>query len=66
MHTYERMGLGAHRKAIQRDCGRVRGIYTTEDAGEAVEGLNELREREGKKKRTHHCALSWLYVSVAA
>ena len=66
MRAYEGMGLGTHRKAIQRDCGRVRGFTLPRVLARLGEALNEAEEEGGKKKRTHRCALSWLYVSVAA
>ena len=47
------MGLGAHRKAIQRDCGRVRGFTLPGVIARLGEALKrDRRGREGKKKRT--------------
>ena len=48
--TYEGMGLGARRKAIQRDCERVRGFTLPGRMARLGEALEKAEKKRTKKK----------------
>ena len=54
------MPLGARRKAIQRDCGRVRGFTLPREMARLGEGLNRFVVpgvgTRGRKKRAPTCS----------
>ena len=58
MRTHEGMGLGAHRKAIQRDCERVRGFTLPRMLARLREALEEAGEggKKEQKKRAPTCS----------